>query len=198
MSTHQALLVIDVQNDFCEAGSLPVTGGARVAELITAHLAAHASSYDMVIASRDWHEPDATNGGHFAAPGANPDYAVTWPVHCVAGTPGADYHPAFETTHVTHHVRKGMGKPAFSIFEGTVEGRGLRELLAEGDVAAVTVVGIASDYCVQASARDALDAGFTVTVRTDMCAGVAADTTALAFDALAAAGAILDPGRNHR
>ena len=190
----RALLIIDVQNDFCEGGSLPVSGGAAVAERITAHLLTSMSLYDVVIASRDWHDPATTNSGHFPVPGAQPDYAATWPIHCVAGTAGAAYHPALDTGSVTHHVRKGMGRPAYSIFDGIVEDRPFSDLLAELAVSRVTVVGLATDYCVRASALDALTAGLTVTVRTDMCAGVQDASTAAALGALVAAGAHLDDG----
>ena len=103
-----ALIVVDVQNDFCEGGSLAVAGGAAVAARISDHLRRHGDRYDTVVATRDWHAPlHDTNDGHFAAPGDEPDYVTTWPVHCVAGTPGADYHPALELPERTVHVVKG-------------------------------------------------------------------------------------------
>lgn len=187
--TTKALLVIDVQNDFCEGGSLAVVGGAAVAGGITAHLAAHAGDYAAIIASRDWHDAGVPNGGHFPAPGAAPDFTVTWPVHCVAETAGADYHPNLDATRITHHVRKGQGRPAYSIFDGSVGARAFRDLLAELGITDVDVAGIATDYCVQASALDAVAAGLTVTVLTDLCAGVSAESTAAALAAMAAAGA---------
>src|SRR5689334_18459113 len=104
--TGRALLVVDVQNDFCEGGSLAVAGGLEVGTRISEHLAAHAGDYDLVVASRDWHTPGSTNQGHFAADGEEPDFTTTWPVHCVAGTPGAEYAPTLRTDAVTHHVRK--------------------------------------------------------------------------------------------
>ena len=104
----RALIVVDVQNDFCEGGSLAVAGGAAVAEQVSKFLARAASAYDVVVATADWHEPlPDTNAGHFAA-GADPDYVTTWPVHCVRDTAGAAYHPALHLPEGTVHVRKGQ------------------------------------------------------------------------------------------
>lgn len=185
----RALLVVDVQNDFTEGGALGVEGGAAVAQRITDHLVAHGGDYDLVVASRDWHDAVGDNGGHFAV-GAEPDYVVTWPVHCVAGTSGADYHPAFDSGRVDVHVRKGQGVPAYSAFEGTTDdGRDLAGVLAEQGVTDLDVVGIATDYCVRASALDALAAGARVRVLTDLIAGVAPASSAAALDELRKAGA---------
>jgi nicotinamidase/pyrazinamidase len=186
----RALFVIDVQNDFTEGGALGVDGGAAVAAGVTDYLRANPGSYDVVFASRDWHDGDNLNGGHFAAPGTEPDFVDTWPRHCVAGTPGAEYHPALDTTLIDVHVRKGQGKPAYSIFEGTTDaGAGFAEALAELGVTDVDVVGIATDYCVRASALDAIAAGRHVRVLTDLVAGVAPESSAAALTELAAAGA---------
>lgn len=186
----RALFIIDVQNDFTEGGALGVDGGAAVAEGITEYLRAHPDTYDLVFASRDWHDGDNDNGGHFAA-GA-PDFVETWPRHCVAGTPGAEYHPALDVSLVDVHVKKGQGRPAYSIFEGTTDdGEELIYLLDEKGVDEVHVAGIATDYCVLASARDALDAGRDVTVLTDLVAGVAPESSRAALGELVAAGAEL-------
>lgn len=186
----RALFIIDVQNDFTEGGALGVTGGAAVASGITEYLREHPGAYDLVIASRDWHDGDNDNGGHFAS-GA-PDFVDTWPRHCVAGTPGAEYHPALDTSLIDVHVKKGQGVPAYSIFEGTTDDGGdLIDLLDEKGVDVVHVAGIATDYCVLASARDALDAGREVVVLTDLVAGVAPESSRAALDELAAAGADL-------
>src|SRR6478752_8383751 len=104
----KALFIVDVQNDFTEGGALGVAGGAAVAEGITAFLREHADDYEVIVASRDWHDADNDNGGHFATDD-EPDFVQSWPRHCVAGTPGADYHPAFDTSRVTFHVHKGQG-----------------------------------------------------------------------------------------
>jgi len=168
----RALLVIDVQNDFTEGGALGVDGGAAAAQAITDYLQRHPDRYDVVIASRDWHNSDDDNGGHFATD-AEPDYVSTWPRHCVAGTPGAEYHPALDTSLIDVHVRKGQGIPAYSIFEGTTEeGRAFTEELDRLGVTEVDVVGIATDHCVRASALDALGAGRRVTVLDDLVAAV--------------------------
>ena len=189
----RALFIIDVQRDFTEGGALGVDGGAAVAAGITDHLRAHPDEYDVVFASRDWHDGDNDNGGHFAT-GEAPDFVVTWPRHCVAGEPGSEYHPALDTTLVDVHVRKGQGKPAYSIFEGTTEAGGtLTEALDELGVTDVDVAGIATDYCVRASALDALAAGRHVRVLTDLIAGVAPASSTAALEELATAGAELVP-----
>ncbi len=187
MST--ALFIIDVQNDFTEGGSLGVDGGAAVAAGVTELLVQHPRHYDHVFASRDWHDADGDNGGHFAV-NAPPDFIDTWPEHCVAGTDGAEYHPALELGPKTIHVRKGQGEPAYSIFEGvTDDGSTVDEKLEELGVTDIDVVGIATDYCVLASAQDALAAGRAVRVFADLIAGVAAETSAGALSELANSGA---------
>ena len=184
----RALFIIDVQNDFTEGGALGVAGGAKVASDISAHLRAHLTDYDVVFASRDWHDAAGDNGGHFATT-VPPDYVATWPSHCVAGTAGAEYHPALDTSLVDIHVRKGQGAPAYSIFEGTTkDGETVAQKLDELDVTDVDVVGIATDYCVRASALDALAAHRRVRVLSDLVAGVAADSSAAALDELKDAG----------
>ncbi|MBC7723158.1 MAG: isochorismatase family protein [Burkholderiaceae bacterium] len=186
-----ALFVIDVQNDFTEGGALGVIGGAAVASGITAYLARASGDYAAVFASRDWHDADGDNGGHFAT-GAEPDFVTTWPVHCVAGTPGADYHPDLDTAAVTVHVRKGQGRPAYSIFEGTTDdGRSVTDALDALGITDIDVAGIATDYCVLSSARDALDAGRSVRVFDDLVAGVAAESSTSALRALAERGATI-------
>lgn len=185
----KALFIIDVQNDFTEGGALGVEGGAAVAAGITEYLAAHRDDYALVVASRDWHDAEGDNGGHFALDG-EPDFVDTWPVHCVAGSPGAEYHPALDVSAVDVHIRKGQGEPAYSIFEGTDDsGRGIAEVLAERGVIEVDLVGIATDYCVRRSALDALEHGQHVRVLTGLVAGVAAESSAAALAELGHAGA---------
>jgi len=187
----RALFIVDVQNDFTEGGALGVDGGDAVAEGVTAYLAAHAADYALVIASRDWHDADGDNGGHFATTG-EPDYLDTWPPHCVAGTEGAEYDPGFDTSAVTHHVKKGQGRPAYSLFEGVTDaGETVAGLLDSHGVVDVDVVGIATDYCVRASALDAIEHGRHVRVLTDLVAGVAAETSERALAELAHSGAEL-------
>jgi nicotinamidase/pyrazinamidase len=182
----RALIVVDVQNDFTEGGALAVTGGARVAQAVTEHLRRSGGRYDLVVASRDWHAADGDNGGHFST---EPDWVDSWPVHCVAGTPGADYHPALDSTLVDVHVTKGTGSPAYSVFEGvTGDGSSAAEALASRGVDEVDVVGLATDHCVRASALDAARAGLRVRVLTDLVAGVGAESSAAALDELRAAG----------
>ncbi|WGY04781.1 isochorismatase family protein [Nocardioides sp. SLBN-35] len=189
MDSTRALVVVDVQNDFVEGGSLGVTGGREVAERISAHLADHAGDYAVVAASRDWHHAGETNGGHFHAPGEEPDFVTTWPVHCVQGEAGSEYAPELVTSAVTHHVVKGMGEPAYSAFEGvTAEGARLADVLRGAGVTEVDVTGIATDYCVRATALDAVKAGFRVRLLDGLHAGVAPDSSKAALEELAAAG----------
>ena len=187
-SMSRALLIVDVQNDFTEGGALGVVGGADIAARITAFLGRHADEYDLIVGSRDWHHGDDDNGGHFASDGA-PDFVSTWPVHCVAGSVGAEYHPALDTASIDVHVRKGMGVPAYSLFEGVADtGEGVPELLERLGVDRVDVVGIATDYCVRATALDAVGAGQSVRLLGDLVAGVAPASSAAALDELRAAG----------
>lgn len=188
----RALLIVDVQNDFTEGGALAVDGGDAVASAVTALLASHAGDYAVIIASRDWHEAHSDNGGHFADA---PDFLDTWPVHCVADTDGAAYDPLLATDSITHHVRKGQGKPAYSMFEGTTEdGATLAAILAAHGILDADIVGIATDHCVRASALDALAHGVRVRVLTNLVTGVGADSSAAALAELAHAGAELAEG----
>jgi nicotinamidase/pyrazinamidase len=165
-----------------------VEGGAAVAAGVSQYLSEHPDRYDEVFASRDWHDADNDNGGHFATT-EPPDFVSTWPVHCVAGTHGAEFHPDLETSDVTVEVRKGQGKPAYSIFEGlTEDGDSVPDKLDELGVDEIDVVGIATDYCVLASALDALGTGRRVRVFSDLVAGVAPDSSEAALEDLTAAG----------
>jgi len=185
----KALFIIDVQNDFCEGGSLAVTGGAAVAAGITSYLQDPQNDYDVVIASRDWHDADNDNGGHFASAGEAPDFVNSWPIHCVSGSFGAEYHPALDVLLIDQHIEKGQGKPSYSIFEGnTREGISLPNLLESLDVTDIDVVGIATDYCVLASALDAKKAGFNVRVLKKLIAGVAPETSEQALTILVSQG----------
>ncbi|MGO2112044.1 MAG: isochorismatase family protein [Pseudoclavibacter sp.] len=167
-----ALLIIDVQNDFTEGGALGVNGGAAVAKAVSALLARDAHRYALVAASRDWHNAEGDNGGHFALDEA-PDFVDTWPVHCVAGTPGAEYHPDLDLAEVRVHVRKGQGLPSYSAFEGTDDdGALLAAVLRETGITRVDMVGIAIDHCVRATALDAKLAGFDVRVLAEFTAAV--------------------------
>jgi len=187
----RALFIVDVQNDFTEGGALGVAGGAAVAAGVTEWLREHAGDYELIVASRDWHDGHNDNGGHFATD-AEPDFVDSWPRHCVAGTAGAEYHPALDTARVTHHIHKGQGVPAYSLFEGRTEvGETVRELLREHGVDEVDVTGIATDYCVRASALDALARGQRVRVLTRLVAGVAPTSSEAALRELADAGAVL-------
>ena len=174
----RALIIADVQNDFCEGGSLAVAGGAAVARAISEYMAG-GPGYGHVVATKDFHiDP----GAHFSD---HPDYAASWPPHCVAGTAGAEFHPNLDTTSVEAVFRKGQHAPAYSGFEGTDEaGTPLADWLRQHDVDQVDVVGIATDYCVHATAADAARAGFATRVLLDLTAGIAADSTVKAIEDL--------------
>jgi nicotinamidase/pyrazinamidase len=183
-----ALILVDVQNDFCEGGSLAVAGGAAVASGISAYVEQHAGDYASIVATADWHEDP---GPHFAD---SPDYVDTWPVHCAAGSSGAQFHPnaapAFDFVQAV--FRKGRFEAAYSGFEGhTQEGDssvGLSHWLAERGITRVDVVGIATDHCVRATALDAIAEGLDTRVLLSLTAGVSASTTQSALDQMRAAG----------
>lgn len=189
----KALLVVDVQNDFVEGGALGVTGGKDVASRISAYVATHADDYAVIAASRDWHDADNSNGGHFHPAGEEPDFDRTWPVHCLAEGPGAEYAPELvddARSRVTHHVRKGMGVPAYSAFEGvTDDGEALADVLRDADVTEVDVTGLATDHCVRATVLDACREGFSVRLLDRMHAGVTPESSAEALREMARAGA---------
>jgi nicotinamidase/pyrazinamidase len=176
----RALLVVDVQNDFCEGGSLAVAGGAAVAGAISTHVAA--GGYDHVVATRDHH---VDPGGHFSA---QPDFLDTWPAHCVVGTGGEELHPDLDRGPIEAVFDKGEHAAAYSGFEGSSDGVGLAEWLRARDVDAVDVVGIATDHCVRATALDAVGAGFATRVLLHLTAGVADASTEAALAQLRTAG----------
>jgi len=168
----KALLVVDVQNDFCEGGSLAVSGGQAVAKKISDYI--KSADYDLVVASRDWHDAGNNNSGHFADSASEPDYKSSWPIHCVAESEGANYHPNLELDLIQEHVYKGQGAHGYSAFEGVTEDGGTLEEL----------VGIATDHCVLASALDAKKLGLNVRVISSLTAGVSAESTERAIDSL--------------
>jgi nicotinamidase/pyrazinamidase len=182
-----ALIVVDVQNDFCEGGSLPVTGGAAVAAAVSAHIAA--GGYDHVVATRDYHiDP----GAHFSDA---PDFVQSWPVHCVAGTPGASFHPELDVAGIEAVFSKGAHAAAYSGFEGAApDGRTLAGWLRAAGVDTVDVAGIATDHCVRATALDAAREGFATTVLLGLTAGVAPSTVDAALVELRSAGVRVDGG----
>jgi nicotinamidase/pyrazinamidase len=182
----KALIIVDVQNDFCEGGSLAVAGGAGVATAISEHVTAHRPEYAHIVATRDFHlDP----GGHFSD---EPDYADTWPPHCVIGTPGADFHPNLALAPIEAVFSKGRESAAYSGFEGLSDDETpLADWLASRGVDAVDVVGIATDHCVRATAVDAVRAGLRTTVLLDLTAGVGKATVDRALDELGREGIVL-------
>jgi nicotinamidase/pyrazinamidase len=178
----KALLVIDVQVDFCEGGALACSGGASVASAITEYIKVNKDSYDFVIASRDWHTPNDPNGGHFPL----------WPLHCIAGEPGAEYHPNLDASLIDIHIKKGQGAHGYSLFEGiTDQGESAADLLKRLEVSEVDVVGIATDHCVRASALDANTLGIKVRVITSLTAGVSDKTVEAAIDEMVDSGVLV-------
>lgn len=185
----KALLIIDVQNDFCEGGALACQGGAAVATGITEYLRASKDQYNKVIASRDWHTPNHPNGGHFPMDGSDPDYVKTWPLHCIAETSGAEYHSNLDERLIDIHIKKGQEANGYSIFDGVDEtGKNFAEVLTEEGITEVDVVGIATDYCVRASSLDAAKHGLSVRVISSLTAGVDQKSTEQAIDEMIDAG----------
>jgi nicotinamidase/pyrazinamidase len=183
----RALIIVDGQNDFCEGGSLPVAGGTAVLGRTSRFLVASEGYYALTVATRDMHiDP----GDHFAGEGTAPDYEGTWPVHCLLGTQGSEYHPALVLPPGTAHIVKGMYSAAYSGFEGfcTVPGDGpvrwttetLEDLLRESTVTDIDVVGIAESHCVGETAVDGAKRGFRVRALSDLTVGVSPETTARA------------------
>jgi nicotinamidase/pyrazinamidase len=189
-SVPRALLIIDVQNDFCEGGSLAVAGGAGVASAISDYLADRGEEYAAIAATQDWHlDP----GAHFAEPPAEPDFVTSWPPHCRVGTSGAALHANLDLDLVMATFRKGVHSAAYSGFEGFTPGahgqdEDLTSWLRSYDVESVDVVGIATDYCVLQTALDAAKTGFHTRVLLDLTAGVGPDSTSAAVGQLQAAG----------
>jgi nicotinamidase/pyrazinamidase len=183
----RALIIVDVQNDFCEGGSLGVRGGAAVARAINDYLTAR-RDYRYTVATQDFHiDP----GAHFSD---RPDYSSSWPPHCLAGSTGAEFHPSLEPGRIDAVFRKGAYAAAYSGFEGVDDtGTSLADWLRRHDVDQVDVVGLATDHCVRNTAEDAVREGLTTRVLLDLTAGVAEDSTAAAIDAMRTAGVALFP-----
>jgi nicotinamidase/pyrazinamidase len=185
----RALVVVDVQNDFCEGGSLPVAGGAQVAHDISELVrrwrerGPDAPSYDHVVATKDHH---VDPGDHWSP---DPDYVDSWPVHCRVGTDGEAFHPNLDPQPFEAVFLKGEHRAAYSGFEGqTTSGVPLADWLRQHEVGEVDICGIATDHCVRATALDAASEGFRTRVLTELCAGVAPETTTAALTAMREAG----------
>ncbi len=183
----RALIVVDVQNDFCEGGSLAVPGGAAAAGAISEYLA-DGADYRYVVATQDFHiDP----GDHFSD---RPDYSSSWPPHCVAGSVGAQFHPDLDSGRFDAVFRKGAYNAAYSGFEGIDEsGTPLADWLVQHGVDQVDIVGVATDHCVRRTAEDAAQAGFTTRVLLELTAGVGEESTAAAVEAMHAAGVAIVP-----
>lgn len=184
----RALIIVDVQNDFCEGGALAVPGAAAVARNVSRYVdsAAGRARYCHVVATQDWHiDP----GAHFSE---HPDHMTSWPPHCVAGSPGADFHPALSTDRIEAVFKKGAVSAGYSGFDGIDDdGTALGDWLRQRGVDSVDVVGVATDHCVRATAEDAVRAGFSTAVLPHLTAGVSEDSTATALAAMRTAGVTL-------
>lgn len=202
----EALIIVDVQNDFCEGGALAVEGGAQIAAAISEYLEENHAQYRAVVTTQDWHiDP----GSHFSE---TPDFNTSWPVHCVAGTGGAELHPDLDTDHVETRFLKGLYSDGYSGFDGVVgdpekvgilEGEKGRKVepgdavdddatdlhawLQENEVDSVTVVGLATDHCVRATTLDAVENDYRVRVIQELTAGVDADRIATTYQEFAGA-----------
>jgi nicotinamidase/pyrazinamidase len=186
----RALIVCDVQNDFCEGGSLAVSGGAEVAFRIGGLLHRWQEAeprdrdYAHVVASRDHHiDP----GAHFSD---DPDFVDSWPPHCVVGTDGSAFHPNLDPQPFDAVFLKGEYTAAYSSFEGVESGgeRSLADWLRAQGVDTVDICGIATDHCVRATALDARQEGFRARLLLNYCAGVAPETTERAVSEMSSAG----------
>ena len=185
----RALIIVDVQNDFCEGGSLGVAGGAAVAAAITEHV--RSAGYDHVVATRDHHiDP----GGHVAE---HPDFLETWPAHCVVGTDGVELHEALDREPLEAIFDKGEYAAAYSGFEAVSDGVGLADWLRGHGVDEVDVVGIATDHCVRATALDAVGNGFRTRVLLSLTAGVSEASTEAALEQLRTSGVELEGEVRH-
>jgi nicotinamidase/pyrazinamidase len=185
VSAARALVVVDVQRDFCEGGSLAVSGGAAVAASIS-ELLSGPHGYAHVVATRDHHiDP----GAHFSA---SPDFVDSWPPHCVVGTDGVEFHDALTFRDFAAVFDKGEYAAAYSGFEGRgPDGETLADWLTARGVDQVDVCGIATDYCVRATALDSARAGFATTVLLPLTAAVAPDRLPDALTALSGAGVVV-------
>lgn len=181
-----ALIVVDMQRDFCEGGSLAVPGGEAAAAGISDLIEAAGDAYEVLVATRDWH---VDPGSHFAPEGQEPDWSEVWPVHCVAGSEGADWHPDLRLPERAVVVSKGENTAAFSAFEGrTPDGMDLATHLRQAGVDRVDVVGLATSFCVRATALDALREGFVTRVLAPLTADVDPARAVTTFEELRRAG----------
>lgn len=199
----KALIIVDLQNDFCEGGSLAVAGGADLATEIS-ELLENSQDLDFVVATQDWH---VDPGAHFSD---TPDFRTSWPVHCVAGSKGAALHRNLDTEDIDAYFRKGKFDAAYSGFDGLLapedevavgereahEAAGedteapvsLDDWLRENEVDDVVIVGIATEHCVRATALDAVNAGYNTTVLRDYITGIDEDAVEEALEELEDAG----------
>ena len=177
------LVLVDLQNDFLPGGSLGTKMGNVVAAAVADYVREHGNDYAYIVATKDWHIDPGT---HFSD---NPDFVDSWPPHCVKSTTGADFGPQIDASEVDEVFYKGEYEAAYSGFEGHASsGETMSAWLKDRNITHLDVVGIATDHCVRATALDALDDGFTVTVFADKTAPVSQERAAESLREIEAAG----------
>ncbi|MDX1456429.1 MAG: isochorismatase family protein [Marinobacter sp.] len=181
MTTSEALLLVDIQNDFCEGGSLAVPGSDAILPIVNSEIAKARQQGGLIIASRDWHPVDHCSFAHMGGP---------WPVHCVQDTPGADFHPSMELPADAVRVSKGtaFNQDNYSAFDGT----GLADFLKQRGITHLRILGLALDVCVAATSRDAIKLGFEVTLPREGTRAVQRADTEAVFTELASMGARIE------
>ncbi|MEI6622623.1 MAG: isochorismatase family protein [Actinomycetes bacterium] len=199
-TTQSALIIVDIQLDFCEGGALPVAGGHAVAERIADYVRSHHDQFALVITTRDWHQGDNDNGGHFAEPGTLPNYRTTWPVHCVQDTDGARYAPAIAAISdlIDAEILNGQGEPGYSGFSGAnTDERTLDQVLTDTHITEVAMAGLATDFSVRATAVDAIGRGYRSVVLLDLCEGISDAGVLAAIKELLDAGVVVRYAQPH-
>jgi len=180
VTKHSALIVVDMQRDFCEGGALPVPGCSEIIPRVNEYVSMFSKLGLPIIASRDWHPPNHMSFKEFGGP---------WPAHCVQGSEGAEFHPDLKLPEDTVVISKATqpDKEAYSAFDGTE----LHYVLTLRGVKRVFVCGVATDYCVKATALDALRLGYEVVLLVDAVAGVAKETSEEALREVLKEGGVL-------
>lgn len=183
----RALLIIDVQNDFCENGPIPSIDGSRIASLITQFIELNYSNYELILASKDWHKSPI---GHFSK---KPDFTSSWPNHCLASTKGAELHPSLNPKMIDHELVKGEYSSGLSAFQAkTSLDETLLDLLDRREIDMVDICGLSAESNLYASAIDSLEYGFPTTVFIDICSGTSEQTILTSLEDLESRGVNLD------
>lgn len=183
----RALLIVDVQNDFCEYGPVPSIGGSQIASSITRFIDFNYSAYELILASKDWHQSPTE---HFSK---RPDFISNWPSHCVGSTEGAELHSNLNRKMIDHELIKGEYTAGMSAFEAkTSLNEGLIELLERREIDLIDICGLNADSNLYSTAIDALELGFPTTLFIDMCSGYSEESTLHALEDLESRGVNLN------